>query len=106
MLGCDTSVAFVSAPQDQTSVDALELTPPTRCMVQMEVNSRSPTNLLAAAHLLTLLLTEHNEVKKTTVAPGEAHCLVAAAAAHTVRQYWIECSIGCCRPEHHQKLAP
>ena len=38
----------------------------------MEVNNRSPTNLLAAAHLLTLLLTEHNEVKKTTVAPGQS----------------------------------
>ncbi|KAK9866343.1 hypothetical protein WJX84_006185 [Apatococcus fuscideae] len=42
--------------------------------IEMEVNSRSPTNLLAAAHLLALLLTEHNEVKKTTVAPGFVKC--------------------------------
>lgn len=39
--------------------------------MQDEVNERSPASLLASAHLFTLLMTEHNEVKNTGVAPGD-----------------------------------
>ncbi|KAK9833876.1 hypothetical protein WJX74_008569 [Apatococcus lobatus] len=53
--------------------------------IEMEVNSRSPTNLLAAAHLLALLLTEHNEVKKTTVAPGFVKCSLQLLTAQVDR---------------------
>ena len=38
--------------------------------LQEQINLRSPASLLAPAHLLTLLMTEHNEVKDTSVAPG------------------------------------
>ncbi len=44
--------------------------------MQVEVNVRSPESLLAAAHLFTLLMTEHNEVKDTPVAPGKGNVLL------------------------------